>query len=1035
MPAAFAKRSAAVFYTYYNHCLVSGNNNHTFITNHLLFCAKYGSITVSGITTANKKGVNCIKRIISLLLSVLLITTVFTALPFTASAATADGIQAGDRPYPDMPGGEFGACSWSFDVLSGKLFLSGTGNTGDFSSAAKPWADYNSQIEEVVVMNGIDTLGRSVFSNTPNLKKVSMAPSVTTIERDAFYKCESLESVTLSDNIAYVDIGAFYATGLKYITIPNSSCTLDAYSLGYKEGKSFSTYPVSNFTIYGYSGSTAQTYARGNSFSFVDLNSEEYDVSVERGSAYNLATGERVTKARAGEHLKAVADRMEKFTVFESFYTYNENIVLDESDWSFIMPGEYAAIHMNYYNALPFEIDLSDGSCAVSQDDYEYLTGLINSGKLSASLKENTTDQYYINLIDDSYILLTPTMIYTYDFDYAPSYSIALPNSYERNPIDISFAAEKISGGTLDLNMPEAGSPWNWETMQADITPGAEEWNAGRFTVSQATWYDHWGISAFTTFEGNKEYFVAFTLVPEDGYYFTLQSEMQIRVTGYDRSIWVKPFYMNSDGSVYYSAGSLEKQVRLVGGDPHSISVTNGFALLPDDETHITQAVPGQEVYIKPDYSQVDDDMYVVLGSMDLVSDDVEAKSSERIDTLYFYMPNNDVSGTVTFETEQQMNTVLPLYGGAVTVPDDHTAKSENSGVISVLYQKSASYQYNDGDDSIWYDVDGNGTWDIQRASGNVYTLLPTCSLTDNITLTLTREESIRTPVRSVKIQVNQPVLHSITVVGGVASTQRKDYYNEHVITEAEPGETVYIVPRSGDVDDDEYIPQFSPEATSDGVTICDESDISFVMPDKDVTVNFTYDIVRQETSILDFRYTDTVTLVDDGTNVRSEVYGVYMVLYLMSAAQYTEYIDELDRYFNLYDIDGDGNNDIEHDPVENVYWLLPGNSLPAGGIVLTLSRDLSWTLPIRTLVIDTAGGQAPPRRGDINRDGLITIEDVTLLQMHVAEYTGEDNSPIIDETDPISFNTADANCDGVIDVRDATAIQRHIAEYEELMP
>lgn len=81
------------------------------------------------------------KKTISLLLSVLLITTVFTALPLTASAATADSAAAGDRPIGNMPGDDFGTCSWSFNILSGRLTISGAGSTGNFNTAAKPWAD------------------------------------------------------------------------------------------------------------------------------------------------------------------------------------------------------------------------------------------------------------------------------------------------------------------------------------------------------------------------------------------------------------------------------------------------------------------------------------------------------------------------------------------------------------------------------------------------------------------------------------------------------------------------------------------------------------------------------------------------------------------------------------------------------------------------------------------------------------------------------------------------------------------------------
>ena len=90
--------------------------------------------------------------------------------------------------------------------------------------------------------------------------------------------------------------------------------------MGYSEGRNLQIFKKAGFTVYGYSDSTAQTYADSNGFSFIDLNSEPHYIYVHYGSAYNLSTGEGVvTEARAGERIHVAPDRMEKFTVFRSF--------------------------------------------------------------------------------------------------------------------------------------------------------------------------------------------------------------------------------------------------------------------------------------------------------------------------------------------------------------------------------------------------------------------------------------------------------------------------------------------------------------------------------------------------------------------------------------------------------------------------------------------------------------------------------------------------------------------------------------------
>lgn len=68
---------------------------------------------------------------------------------------------------------------------------------------------------------------------------------------------------------------------------------------------------------------------------------------------------------------------------------------------------------------------------------------------------------------------------------------------------------------------------------------------------------------------------------------------------------------------------------------------------------------------------------------------------------------------------------------------------------------------------------------------------------------------------------------------------------------------------------------------------------------------------------------------------------------------------------------------------------------------------------------------------GDVNNDGEVNIKDVTFLQKHLANYTNDDGSVLIDEEDENQFKIADFNGDRYISIRDATAIQKYIAGYK----
>lgn len=66
---------------------------------------------------------------------------------------------------------------------------------------------------------------------------------------------------------------------------------------------------------------------------------------------------------------------------------------------------------------------------------------------------------------------------------------------------------------------------------------------------------------------------------------------------------------------------------------------------------------------------------------------------------------------------------------------------------------------------------------------------------------------------------------------------------------------------------------------------------------------------------------------------------------------------------------------------------------------------------------------------GDVNGDGIVNINDVTLIQKHICDFTKEDGSPIIDVNDSEQLRIADLDNDKLITIDDASFIQKIIAE------
>ena len=90
----------------------------------------------------------------------------------------------------------------------------------------------------------------------------------------------SLESITIPNSVLYIGSNAFFnCKNLKSVTIPESVISIGEYAFGkYYRSTGSSTgviERVTNFTIYGFSGTEAEKYAKDNSFKFVDLRDPE----------------------------------------------------------------------------------------------------------------------------------------------------------------------------------------------------------------------------------------------------------------------------------------------------------------------------------------------------------------------------------------------------------------------------------------------------------------------------------------------------------------------------------------------------------------------------------------------------------------------------------------------------------------------------------------------------------------------------------------------------------------------------------------
>jgi hypothetical protein len=113
---------------------------------------------------------------------------------------------------------------WNFDKSTGVLTISGEGAMYDFDSYSgpkSPW-EKNNEIKEVVVENGVTSIGDKSFSLCGELTKVTLPNSVETIGKMAFSGCGKLQNITLPNSLTSIGNFAFSnCSALSEIAIPS----------------------------------------------------------------------------------------------------------------------------------------------------------------------------------------------------------------------------------------------------------------------------------------------------------------------------------------------------------------------------------------------------------------------------------------------------------------------------------------------------------------------------------------------------------------------------------------------------------------------------------------------------------------------------------------------------------------------------------------------------------------------------------------------------------------------------------------------
>ncbi len=218
------------------------------------------------------------KRIISFLAAAALVFGTGAALPEGAvgldAAISASALTYGDFEYTVLEDGtvEISGYSGSDAYLNVPAKIENKAVTviGEYAFATGPFMG-NENIVNVTLPDSITNISVASFAYCPNLESVNIPENVTVISERAFWGCKSLKGITIPNSVTVIGGWAFCSCiGFSSVVIPRSVESISENAIGYTGGSD----KVDGFTIYGYSGTVAESYANNCGFEFIDLGKE-----------------------------------------------------------------------------------------------------------------------------------------------------------------------------------------------------------------------------------------------------------------------------------------------------------------------------------------------------------------------------------------------------------------------------------------------------------------------------------------------------------------------------------------------------------------------------------------------------------------------------------------------------------------------------------------------------------------------------------------------------------------------------------------
>ena len=281
--------------------------------------------------------------------------------------------------------------TWAFDVNSGELTISGSGDMADYSYlsgeayAPAPWYIFAEDVKAVIINEGASSIGDNAFANCSTLAKITVPESVRSIGAGAFDGCDMLETVRLykkSVADSYFDGNRYtkvYIVDCDFMVFDAYQVRIDSYnglrSLFYVDLAKMPTLEKDGFKVVEYGSVMA------SSDNLAKFGDELIDFRDENGETDTLSYAAAVTVMKDDNIVGKYLEKNDEYVRFACTLTnfdkntYDKNInirgyaILEDEN------GDVTVVYCDYpdpeYRAVSLEMVCEGlaGEGAITEDD------------------------------------------------------------------------------------------------------------------------------------------------------------------------------------------------------------------------------------------------------------------------------------------------------------------------------------------------------------------------------------------------------------------------------------------------------------------------------------------------------------------------------------------------------------------------------------------------------------------------------------------------------------------------------------------